>query len=197
MKKSTMVCSGLLALVTSFINAQEREELARIGRCVDNRAIRQWADRLAGIDPNREHDGKSWRQREREFNFRIIGLRPTDLPCVYNHISTFPVGLEKHSPIELFFALTICSSVMSADELHYGISKVAEKLSSKEVMGPLACRTTVVLMKNVGGAGGIPGREMEITKDQYPYPVELHLHFQYFDPDAAAAYIKKREEEAK
>ena len=188
--------SGLLCHKTY---AQRTIEKEKIGRCVDHRAIRDWLNRPDVIAWNSwDHDGKSWRQREKEFNFRVIGLKPNDYPCVYIKIPSHPDGLLKFSSSDVDGTTSIVrGGTCSADELHYGISKVAERMSSKEVMGPLACRTTAVLMKNTDGAGGVPGQAMQIAKDEYPYPLQLHLHFQYLDPDAAAAFIKKREEEAK
>jgi hypothetical protein len=86
---------------------------------------------------------------------------------------------------------------LSADELHFFVSKVAARFSDKQVMGPLSCRLTAVLMRNTTGVSDVPGQPSSLVKDFHADPQQLYLHFEYLDPDAAAAHISKREEEAK
>ncbi len=148
------------------------------------------------------HDGLSWKEREEKYHFHVIGLVPNECfrSSVRFSMAPYPVdqilGYPKLSLGEIIGG----GYLVTAEAFHFYMSQYAKQLCDRELLGPLACRTIVVLMHNEPGVCW--GRDFgeNIYADTTANLMETYIFHTYIDPEAAQKFIAenvRNEEELK
>ncbi len=191
-----------------FTRADQR--YTQLVRGVDRHALKVWQfssfdlfdpvlygsmpDVRAGKQKWIPHDGLTWKEREDKYHFNIIGLVPDEFFDSSVSYVMAPKEIELLEESRIFrrsMGEIIEGPVVPAEAFHFYISMHAKRMSDKELFGPLACRTIVVLMRNRMGSIWYGAGERVIALDSTVNPKNTFIFHRYIDPEAAQKFIEE------